>query len=79
MAVKRGTRSPADVSSIAPVIGPLLRPLLTPLVEPVMIRLDRHEKLLEEVKDSLAVQFKRTADIQAQLDILLARLPKKIP
>ncbi len=42
-----------------------------------MIRLDRHEKLLEDVKDALAIQFKRTAEIQAQLDLLLARLPKK--
>jgi hypothetical protein len=72
---KRGTRSPPDISSIAPVIEPLIKPL----VEPVMIRLDRHEKLLEEVKDALAVQFRRTADMQAQLDILLTRLPKKIP
>jgi hypothetical protein len=74
VAAKRDTRSPADISSIAPVIEPLIKPL----VEPVMIRLDRHEKLLEEMKDALAVQFKRTAAIQAQLDILVARLPTKI-
>ncbi len=74
MAVKGGRRSLPDVSSIAPARKPLP---LKALAEPVMIRLDRHEKLLEDVKDALAIQFKRTAEIQAQLDLLLARLPKK--
>jgi hypothetical protein len=52
-----------------------LRPLLKPAVEPVIERLDRHEKLLAEVKAALDVQFKRTAEIQARLDILIAVLP----
>lgn len=61
----------------APVV-PLakLRPLLTPVVEPVIERLERTEKLLIEMKAALDVQFKRTAEIQAQLDVLVARFDK---
>jgi hypothetical protein len=46
-----------------------LRPLLKPVVDPVIERLDRTEKLVLEMKAALDVQFKRTAEIQAQLDI----------
>ena len=54
-----------------------LRPLLKPVVEPVIERLDRHEKLLADMKAALDVQFKRTAEIQAQLDLLIARLARE--
>lgn len=57
-------------------LKPLLKPLLKPVVEPVLDRLDRQEKLLQELKMALEVQFKRTAAIQAQLDQIVARLPK---
>jgi hypothetical protein len=53
-----------------------LRPLLKPVVEPVIERLERHEKLLLEMKTALEVQFKRTAEIQAQLDVIVARFDK---
>ncbi len=53
-----------------------IEPVIRPVVEPVLTRLDRHEKLLEELKAALEIQFKRTAAIQAQLDQLLATLPK---
>jgi hypothetical protein len=52
------------------------RPLLKPVVEPVIERLERTEKLLIEMKAALDVQFKRTAEIQAQLDVLVARFNK---
>ena len=51
-------------------------PLLKPVVQPVLSRLDRHEQLLEELKTALDLQFKRTAQIQAQLDQLLANFSK---
>ena len=54
-----------------------LKPLLKPVVEPVLERLARTEKLLEEMKTALEVQFKRTAAIQAQLDQIVARLPRR--
>ena len=54
-----------------------LRPLLKPVVEPVIERLDRHERLLADMKAALDVQFKRTAEIQAQLDLLIARLARE--
>lgn len=54
-----------------------LRPLLKPVVEPVIERLDGHEKLLLEIKTALDVQFKRTAEMQAQLDMLAARVSKQ--
>lgn len=62
-----------------PPVVPLakLRPLFRPIVEPVIERLERTEKLLQEMKAALDVQFKRTAEIQAQLDILVTRLGKE--
>lgn len=56
---------------------PLITPLLQPVVEPVLERLDRNEQLLLELKAGLDVQFRRTAQIQAQLDVLIARLAKR--
>ena len=53
-----------------------LKPLIAPLVEPVLQRLDRHEDLLTEMKEALEIQFKRTADVQAQLDRITAMLAK---
>ena len=58
-------------------LAPVIKPLLEPVVEPVLDRLDRQEKLLEEVKAALDVQFKRTAAIQAQLDRVMAMLSKR--
>ena len=55
---------------------PDMAAVLEPLVEPVLERLDRHERILEELKTALDVQFKRTAAIQAQLDLLLATLKR---
>lgn len=51
-------------------------PNIRPVVRPVLERLARNEKLLLELKASLDIQFKRTAQIQAQLDRLLARLAR---
>lgn len=59
-----------------PPAAPPVRHLLKPVVEPVLARLDRHERLLQEMKAAIDVQFKRTADIQAQLDILIATVSK---
>ena len=56
-------------------IKPLIKPLM-PLVEPVLERLDRHEELLTELKQALEIQFKRTADVQAQLDKITSMLSK---
>lgn len=71
---KRSSKVPAvPIKAIAPVIKPLLKPV----VEPVLIRLDHHEKLLEDLKTALDVQFKRTAAIQVQLDQLIATLAKR--
>ena len=53
-----------------------LKPLIAPLVEPVIQRLDRHEDLLTEMTEALEIQFKRTADVQAQLDRITAMLAK---
>ena len=49
-----------------------IKPLVKPIVEPVITRLDRHEELLQDLKAALEVQFRRTAQIEAQLDQLLA-------
>ena len=57
-------------------IKPLIKPLVEPLVEPVLERLDRHEELLTELKEALDIQFKRTAEVQAQLDKITAMLAK---
>lgn len=70
---KRPSRAAPPLRQLAPVI----KPLLAPVVEPVLARLDRHEQLLTELKAALEVQFKRTAAIQAQLDQLVAGLPKR--
>lgn len=75
MGVRRRPR--AVPSELLPFIKPLLRPLLEPVVEPVLERLARNEKLLSELKEALEIQFKRTAQIQAQLDVLIARLSKR--
>ena len=53
---------------------PALRPVLKPIIEPVVVRLDKHEDLLHEVKAALDVQFQRIAALQAQMDHLLAKL-----
>lgn len=58
-------------------ILPFIKPLLEPVVEPVLERLDRNEKLLLELKAALDIQFRRTAQIQAQLDGLVARFAKR--
>ena len=73
MPSKRPSTPPAAaIDALAPVI----KPLVEPLVEPVLTRLDRHEQLLLEMKTALDVQFKRTAQIQAQLDQVVAGLSK---
>ena len=53
-----------------------IKPLVEPLVEPVLERLDRHEELLRELREALEIQFKRTAEVQAQLDRITAMLAK---
>jgi hypothetical protein len=57
-------------------IKPLIEPLIEPIVEPVLERLDRHEDLLMKLKEALDIQFKRTAEVQAQLDKITAMLAK---
>ena len=57
-------------------ISAIIPPLVKPFVEPVVKRLDRHEQLLLDVKSSLEVQFTRIADMQAQLDLLIAAYRK---
>ncbi len=42
----------------------------------ILDRLDKHEQMLADLKDALDIQFKRIAEIQAQLDLLAARLSK---
>ena len=54
-----------------------IAPLLQPVVAPVLSQLDRHAEMLEEIRQALQVQFKRTAQIQAQLDKLIATVAKK--
>jgi hypothetical protein len=68
--VTKSRRAPATRPTNATL--PKIAPMLKPLVEPVLIRLDRHEQLLEGVRAALDVQFQRTAAIQAQLDLLIA-------
>ena len=69
MAAKKGPAPTIPLSA--------LRTLLKPVVEPVLTRLDRTEKLLAEVKSALDIQFRRTADMQAQLDRIAAHLSKR--
>lgn len=64
-------RSAAGAPSIRQI-----KPLIEPIVEPVLERLDRHEELLTELKEALDIQFKRTAEVQAQLDKITAMLAK---
>ena len=53
------------------------RPTLTNrLLQPVLTRLERHESLLEEIRQSLQIQFRRTAEVQAQLDKLIRQTDK---
>ena len=73
MAAKRPARRSPRPSRSGPTA---LKPLLRPVIEPVLTRLDRLEALLEEMKGSMDVQFKRTAAIQAQLDQVLAARAK---
>ena len=53
---------------------PVLKPVLKPIIEPVVLRLDRHEDLLLQMKTTLDVQFQRIAALQAQMDHLLATI-----
>lgn len=66
---RRQSRPAAALAEIAP--------LLKPVVAPVLSQLDRHAEMLEEIREAMQVQFKRTAQIQAQLDKLMASLAKK--
>ena len=68
------TPSPQD---LAPLLKPIVKPLLRPVVEPVLERLDRHEELLTDMKAALEIQFKRTAEVQAQLDRIASLLSEK--
>ena len=65
---KRGTISGLDPDQVIP--------LLKPVVEPVLERLDRLEKLVQDMDRGLQIQFKRTAAVQAQLDRLVAHISK---
>jgi hypothetical protein len=69
----KGRTPPARLRDVKPAI----RPRLKPVIAPVLDRLDRNERLLMELKHGLDIQFQRTAAIQAQLDLLLARLSKQ--
>jgi hypothetical protein len=42
--------------------------VIKPVVQPVLKRLDRHEELLTELRETLRVQFERIAQMQVQLD-----------
>jgi hypothetical protein len=42
----------------------------------VLRKLESHERSLADVRSALDIQFKRIAEIQAQLDIILAALEK---
>jgi hypothetical protein len=67
---------PAKHRRPATPIQQQIKPVLKPIVEPVLERLDRHEQLLDELKASLDIQFKRTAALQVQLDRILAAVAK---
>ena len=68
---KTPTRTPKGNGDILRVLKPIIPAIVTPVVEPVVMRLDRHEELLRELKKGFDIQFKRIAEIQAQLDALL--------
>jgi hypothetical protein len=76
MPVKRRPASPSP-EDLAPLLKPIVKPLLKPVVEPVLQRLDRHEQLLTEMREALDIQFKRTAEVQAQLDRIASLLSEK--
>ena len=76
MPAKRRPASPSP-EELAPLLKPIIKPLLKPVVEPVLQRLDRHEELLTEMKAALDIQFKRTAEVQAQLDRITSLLSEK--
>ena len=42
--------------------------VIKPVVQPVLKRLDRHEELPAELRETLRVQFERIAQLQVQLD-----------
>ena len=69
-------RPASSPSAQLSVLTPIIKPLLKPVVEPVLEKLDRHEALLAEMKQALEIQFKRTAEMQAQLDRITALLAK---
>ena len=72
---KRRPRTPSRAkpeTKLIEAIKPIIPAVLKPVVSPVVERLDRHEQLLLDVKSALDVQFQRIADMQAQLDKLLA-------
>jgi hypothetical protein len=73
-AVAKKKRSRLPVTVPVRVLKPVLKPIIEPIIEPVVIRLDKHEELLLEVKSALNVQFTRIAALQAQMDHLLATL-----
>ena len=73
MPAKRRPATPS-AKDLAPLLKPIVKPLLQPVVEPVLERLDRHEALLAEMKAALEIQFKRTDEVQAQLDQIAALL-----
>ena len=73
-------RRPSDKTTPAEIVRflePGLQPLIEPAVAPVLTRLDLHEEILRDLRAALDIQFKRTAEIQAQLDRLLARLSEE--
>ena len=76
MPAKRRPATPSP-QNLPPLLKPIVKPLLKPVVEPVLERLDRHEELLSEIKAALEIQFKRTAELQAQLDRITALLLEK--
>ena len=70
---KKGSRRVVKVIPIL-ALKPALKPVIKPLIEPVVLRLDKHEDLLFELKTALDVQFRRIAAMQAQMDHLIATL-----
>jgi len=51
-------------------VGPGLRPVIAPVVA----RLDYHERLLRDLKRASEIQIARIAQMQVQLDRLIASL-----
>lgn len=48
----------------------------TTAIHAILDRLDKQDQVLADLKEALHIQFKRIAEIQAQLDRFLAKLPK---